>query len=63
MDLLSPENVLTAGNRTRGSIPHQITVPVFPWENNQRRNELFSGLIAAMKVIQLLIYAVVREAI
>jgi hypothetical protein len=53
MDLLSPEKVLTAGNRTRGSIPHQIIVHVFPWENNQRRNELFSRLIAAMKVIQL----------
>jgi hypothetical protein len=55
MVLLSPETAPTSGNRTRGSIPHQIIVHVFPWENSQRRNELLSGLIAAMKVIQLLI--------
>jgi hypothetical protein len=56
MDLFSSANVLTSGNRTRGSIPQQIIVHVFPWENNhQRRNELLCGLIAAIKVIQLLI--------
>jgi hypothetical protein len=40
MGLLSPEKVLTAGNRTRGRIPHPIIVQVLPWENNQRRIEL-----------------------